>query len=74
MIALGDKIFKKKQNKKKSIFYQGTSLDKKRVNREVKQEIRRAKLGYKTSVEEKLINGSIQSARRGMKAMAEIKK
>lgn len=39
----------------------------------MKQEIWRAKLKYKTSVEEKVTNGSIQSAWRGMRAMAEIK-
>lgn len=51
-------------------FYQGTDLEKRQVNKEVKREIRRAKMKYKASVEEKFIKGNIQSAWKGIKVMA----
>ncbi len=54
--------------------YQGTDLEKCQVNKEVIREIRRAKMKYKASVEEKFIKGNIQSAWKGIKAMAGAKK
>ncbi len=57
-------------NEKKLFFYQGTDLEKRQVNKEVKREIRRAKMKYKASVEEKFIKGNIQSAWKGIQAMA----
>lgn len=59
-------------NKKKRIFFTGSALEKKEVNREVKRAIKTAKLQYKNKVEEKFITGDLRSAWQGLKTMASV--
>ncbi|CAI5691468.1 unnamed protein product [Oreochromis niloticus] len=59
-------------NKKKRIFFTGSALDKKEVNREVKRAIKTAKLEYKNTVEKKFTKGDLHSAWQGLKTMASV--
>lgn len=57
-------------NKKKRIFFTGSTLDKKEVDREVKRAIRTAKLKFKNKVEKNFTSGNLRSAWQGLKTMA----
>ncbi|XP_071959468.1 uncharacterized protein [Antedon mediterranea] len=59
-------------NKKKRIFYQGTTHDNKQINKEVKVAVRKAKDMYKRKIENKFSSGCIRSAWQGIKHMASI--
>ena len=59
-------------NKKKIIFYQGSTEERKLVNKEVKAVIRRAKQTYKNKVESKFTCGNFCDAWQGIKSMAAI--
>ena len=59
-------------NKKKRVFFQGTTEEKKQVNKEVKAAIRQAKQQYKQTVELKFIGGNFRDAWKGIKNMAAV--
>ncbi len=59
-------------NRKKRIFFTGSELEIKNVNKEVKRAIKIAKLKYKNKVEQKCIDGNLHSAWQGLKTMASI--
>ena len=59
-------------NKKKRVFFQGTTEEKKQVNKEVKAAIRQAKQLYKQTVELKFIGGNFRDAWKGIKNMAAV--
>lgn len=59
-------------NRKKRIFYTGNSQDKKEINRELRNEIRKAKIVYRDKVELKYSSGDLREAWRGIKSMSSI--
>ncbi len=59
-------------NRKTRIFFTGSELEIKKVNKEVKRAIKIAKLRYKNKVEQKLIDGNLRSACQGLNTMASI--
>ncbi len=59
-------------NRKTRIFFTGSELEIKKVNKEVKRAIKIAKLRYKNKVEQKLIDGNLRSAWQGLNTMASI--
>ena len=59
-------------NKKKRTFYNGDPWEKKAVSKEVKKEIRKAKMKYREEVEERYSEGDLRAAWRGIKSMASI--
>lgn len=59
-------------NKKKRIFYSGNPLEKKAVSREVKVEIRKAKMKYRNKIESLYCRGDLRAAWTGIKSMASI--
>lgn len=59
-------------NKKKRIFYSGDPLAKKTASREVKVEIRKAKMKYKNKIESQNCSGVLRAAWRGIKSMPSI--
>lgn len=59
-------------NKKKKIFYTGDPLEKKAVSREVRNEIRKAKIQYRDKIEEQYCSGDLRAAWQGIKQMASI--
>ena len=61
-------------NKKKRVFYRGTTTEKKQINMEVKNAIRQAKKQYKNKIESKFIAGNFRSAWQGIKNMAAVNK
>ena len=66
------KELKEVLNKKKRVFYTGTSQEKKVVNREVRAAIRKAKRQYKDKVEMQYSSGDIRAAWQGIKTMASV--
>ncbi|CAI5670170.1 unnamed protein product [Oreochromis niloticus] len=61
------------EKKQKTIFFTGSALDKKEVNREVKRAIKTAKLEYKNTVGKiKFTTGDLHSAWQGLKTMASV--
>ena len=66
------KDLKAVRNKKKRVFFQGTTEWKKQVNKEVKAVIRQAKQQYKQKVEHKFVGGNIRDAWKGIKKMAAV--
>ena len=61
-------------NKKKRVFYRGTTTEKKQINMEVKNAIRQAKKQYKNKIESKFTAGNFRSAWQGIKNMAAVNK
>ncbi|XP_060911751.1 uncharacterized protein prob1 isoform X3 [Labrus mixtus] len=59
-------------NKKKRVFFTGSEMEKKEVNKEVKHAIKTVKLKYKNKVEEKFTQGNLRSAWQGLKNMAAV--
>ena len=59
-------------NKKKNIFYTGDPLEKKAVSREVRNEIRKAKIQYRDKIEEQYCSGDLRAAWQGIQQMASI--
>lgn len=59
-------------NKKKRTFYTGDIWEIKAVSKEVKNEIRKAKIKYKRKVEEQYSGGDLRAAWRGIKSMASL--
>ncbi|KAM3624257.1 uncharacterized protein V6R79_021176 [Siganus canaliculatus] len=59
-------------NRKKRIFFSGTELEKREINKEVKRAIKIAKLNYRNKVEEKFTHGNLRSAWQGLKRMAAV--
>ena len=59
-------------NKKKNIFYTGDPLEKKAVSREVRNEIRKAKIQYRDKIEEQYCSGDLRAAWQVIKQMASI--
>lgn len=59
-------------NKKKRTFYCGDPLEKKAVSREVKNEIKKAKIQYRRKIENKCSRGNLRAAWQGIKSMAAI--
>ena len=57
-------------NKKKRAFYSSDLLEKKNVEREVKNEIRKAKTEYKKKIEMQFSSNNMRAAWQGIKAMA----
>ena len=53
-------------NKKKRVFFQGTTEEKKQVNKEVKAAIRQAKQQYKQKVELKFVGGNFRDTCQGI--------
>ena len=58
--------------RKKNTFYLGDPLEKKAVSREVKNEIRKAKIQYKNNIENPYNSGDLKAAWHGIKTMAAI--
>ena len=61
-------------NKKKRVFFQGTTEEKKQVNREVRGAIRKAKEKYRRKTESKFSGGCLRAAWQGIKNMAAVNK
>ena len=61
-------------NKKKRVFFQGTTEEKKQVNREVRGVIRKAKEKYRRKIESKFSSGCLCAAWQGIKNMATVSK
>ncbi len=61
-------------NKKKRVFFQGTTDEKKQVNREVRGAIRKAKEKYRKKIESKFSGGCLRAAWQGIKNMAAVNK
>ncbi len=59
-------------NRKKRVFYSGDPLEIKAVSKEVKVEIRKAKLKYRNKIENQFSGGDLRAAWSGIKAMASI--
>lgn len=59
-------------NKKKRTFYTGDIWEIKTVSKEVKNEIRKAKMKYRRKVEEQYSGGDLRAAWRGIKSMASL--
>ena len=59
-------------NKKKRVFFQGTTDEKKQVNREVRGAIRKAKEKYGKKIELKFSGGCLHAAWQGIKNMAAV--
>ena len=59
-------------NRKKQIYCIGSALEKKAVSREVRNEIRKAKLKYKEKIEVQYSSGDLRAAWQGIKNMASI--
>lgn len=65
-------VLKSVINKKKITFYAGDPLERKAVSREVKNEIRKAKILYRKTIEKQYISGDLRVAWQGIKSMASI--
>ena len=61
-------------NKKKRVFFEGTTDEKKQVNREVRGTIRKAKEKYRKKIESKFSGGCLRAAWQGIKNMAAVNK
>ena len=61
-------------NKKKRVFFQGATDEKKQVNREVRGAIRKAKEKYRQKIESKFSGGCLRAAWQGIKNMAAVNK
>ena len=61
-------------NKKKRVFFQGTTDEKKQVNREVRGAIRKAKEKYRKKIESKFSGGCLRAAWQGIKNMKAVNK
>ena len=61
-------------NKKKRVFFQGTTDEKKQVNREVRGAIRKAKEKYRRKIESKFSGGCLRAAWQCIKNMAAVNK
>ena len=59
-------------NKKNRTFYTGNLWEKKAVSKEVKKEIRKAKMKYREKVEKLYSGGDLRAAWKGIKSMASI--
>lgn len=59
-------------NKKKMIYCTGNQMERKEVSREVRGEIRKAKLKYKDKIEARYSSGDLRAAWQGIKNMASI--
>ncbi len=59
-------------NKKKIIFCSGDPLEKKEVSREVKDEIRKAKMKHRNKIQSQYCSGDLRAAWRDIKSMASI--
>ena len=59
-------------NKKKRVFYQGSAIEKKQINKEVKIAVRKAKESYKNKIQANFSGGSIRGAWKGIKSMASV--
>jgi hypothetical protein len=59
-------------NKKKRVFYTGSAEEKKRVNREVRGAISKAKREYKDKIEQRYSSGDLRAAWKGIKHMASV--
>jgi hypothetical protein len=59
-------------NKKKRVFYTGSAEEKKRVNREVRGAISKAKREYKDKIEQRYSSGDLRAAWKGIKNMASV--
>ena len=56
------------------VFFQGTTVEKKQVNREVRGAIRKAKEKYRKKTESKFSGGCLRAAWQGIKNMAAVNK
>ena len=59
-------------NKKKRVFFEGTTDEKKQVNREVRGTIRKAKEKYRKKIESKFSGGCLRAAWQGMAAVNKV--
>lgn len=59
-------------NKKKKVFYTGDPVEKKAVSREIKNEIRKAKIQYRDKIEKQYCSCDIRAAWQGIKQMPSI--